>query len=148
MSSLDALAAFHDSECGPALVGTSSAQQSRLSGRKFPANSAAASEATAQSLPPTISAAVAARSEYGGVRAGSWCGTVVWIAIDPARFLLDWERAVAWGLDPYLDIVRVKELFFLKAWTDTQKLFTDVIDSTELFTSVFELFLVFCERVY
>eukprot|EP00613_Pedinella_sp_CCMP2098_P040425 CAMPEP_0171777626 /NCGR_PEP_ID=MMETSP0991-20121206/57900_1 /TAXON_ID=483369 /ORGANISM="non described non described, Strain CCMP2098" /LENGTH=957 /DNA_ID=CAMNT_0012384389 /DNA_START=1 /DNA_END=2871 /DNA_ORIENTATION=+ len=46
----------------------------------------------------------------GGVRAGVWSGSkgkgsvVVWVALNPARFLLDFERAVAWGLDPALDL--------------------------------------------
>jgi hypothetical protein len=50
-----------------------------------------------------------ARAGFGGVRAGCWCGgrrVAVWVAVDPARFLLDQERATAWGLDPNLDLVR------------------------------------------
>ena len=128
MSSPDALAAFHGSKYCAALVGAAAAQESTSEDRDLPPVSNAASGAVPLPPPPPpataayanaaetaedakraeiISAAIAARSKYGGVRAGSWCGMAVWIAIDPARFLLDWERAVAWGLDPNLDLVPI-----------------------------------------
>jgi len=110
MSSPEARSAFHDSTCAVALVGASTAQQSSLSDRKSPPVSAASSD-TAVPPPRPATEAVAARFEYGGVRAGSWFGKAVWIALDPARFLLDWERAIAWGLDPNLDLVRLNTNF-------------------------------------
>jgi hypothetical protein len=68
-------------------------------------NAAEAAEVAARA--EMIRAAVAARSKHGGVRMELWCRRILWIAIDPARFLLDWERAVAWGLDPNLDLVPI-----------------------------------------
>ena len=44
----------------------------------------------------------------GGVRVGvvrSGSIVAVWVALSPVRFLLDFERASAWGLDPDRDLI-------------------------------------------
>ena len=64
-------------------------------------------EAAEEGPEPSESAA-AVRLQGGGVRVGYWCASqrmAVWIAIAPSRFLLDFERSNAWGLDPNQDLV-------------------------------------------
>ena len=42
------------------------------------------------------------------LRAGCWAGgkaIAVWLAMEPSRFLLDDERASAWGLDPTQEVM-------------------------------------------
>ena len=71
---------------------------------------------------PLAAADVAELNEFcEGVQAGFWvAGTAikVWISMDPSRFLLDYERSLAWGIQP--DMPVCFELYFDKFYINSR----------------------------